>query len=68
MDRQMDRIMDRQKNGRTDQLMDGHEIYLRRHAKGNDFPVDFAIFTKALQTNRWIDRPTGRPTDGHTLL
>ena len=32
------------------------------HAKNDDFPIDFAIFTKALPT----DGPTDRPTDGRT--
>ena len=36
--------------------------------KNDDFPTDFAIFTKPLRTNRQTDQPTDRPTDGHTLL
>ena len=36
---------------RTDQLMDGHAIYVHRDAKNNDLSMDFAIFTKALRTD-----------------
>ena len=42
--------------------MDRHVIYVHRHAKNNDFPKDFAIFTKALRTDRRTDGPTDRPT------
>ena len=42
--------------------MDGHATYMLRHAKNDDFPIDFANFTKALRT----DGPTDRPTDGPT--
>jgi len=38
------------------------------HAKNDGFPLDFAIFTKALPTNGSMDRPTDQLTDGHTLL
>ena len=38
---------DRQNNGRTDQWMDGHAMYVHRHAKIHDFSIYFAIFTKA---------------------
>ena len=31
--------------------MDKHAISLHRHAKNDDFQIDFAIFTKALRTN-----------------
>ena len=41
--------------------MDGHATNTQ---KNDDFPIDFAIFTKALRT----DGPTDRSTDGHTLL
>ena len=37
-----------------------------RHAKNDDFPIDFAIFTKALRTDRPTDRPTDQPTDQWT--
>jgi len=40
--------------------MDGHAIYMQKHARNNDFPIDFAIFTKALRTNRWMDIPSYR--------
>ena len=40
--------------------MDRHAIYVHRHANNNDFPINYAIFTKAL--------PTNGPTEGHTLL
>ena len=39
--------------------MDGHAIYMHGHAKNDDFPIDFAIFTKALPT----DGPTDQQTD-----
>ena len=42
--------------------MDRHAIYVYRNATNDDFSIDFAIFTKALKTNR----PTERPTDGRT--
>ena len=54
--------------GRTGQRMDEHAIYMHGHAKNDDFPIDFAIFTKALRTDRRTDGPTDGPTDGHTLL
>ena len=44
--------------------MDGHAIYVHRHAKNNDFPMDFAIFTKAIQ----INQPTDGPTKGWIIL
>ena len=62
-ERQMDRIMDRQTIGRIDQEMDKHAIYLHRHAINNDFSINFAIFTKALRTNRRTNRQTDRRTD-----
>jgi len=43
--------------------MDGHAIYVHGHAKNDDFPIDFAIFTKALPTDRPTDRQTDRRTD-----
>ena len=39
-----------------------HALNVHRHAKKHDFPIDFAIFTKALRT----DRRTDGPTDGRT--
>ena len=33
---------------------------MQGHAKNNYFPIDFAIYTKAL----WTDGPTHGPTDG----
>ena len=44
--------------------MDGYATYEHKHAKNNYFPIDFAIFTKALP----MDQPTDGPTDGHTLF
>ena len=35
-------------------------------AKNNDFSIDFAIFTKALPTDRPTDRRTNGPTDRRT--
>ena len=46
--------------------MDGHAIVMHRHAKNNDFSIDFAIFAKALRTDGPTDQPTDRPTDGRT--
>ena len=50
--------------------MDRHTIYVHRHAKNDDFPIDFAIFTKALRTDRptdgWMDGPTDGPNNGQT--
>ena len=46
--------------------MDGHATYMRRHAKNDDFPIDFLIFTKALPTDRRTDGPTDGPIDGRT--
>ena len=54
--------------------MDGHAIYMHRYAKNNDFPIIFAVFTKALRTNRrtnqitdgQTDRPTNQLTNGPT--
>ena len=44
--------------------MDGHTTYMLRHEKNDDFPKDFAIFTKAL----WTDPPTDqRIADGMTF-
>ena len=42
--------------------MDRHAIYVHGYAKSNPFPIDFAIFTKALRT----DGPTDGLTDGWT--
>ena len=57
--RQTDRIMGRQAN----EWMDMQYLCMNMQ-KNDDFPIDFAIFTKTLPT----DQPTDRPTDGHTLL
>ena len=68
-----------QNNGHTDRIMGGQTnermdnvIYVHRHAKNNDFPIDSAIFTKALRTDGRIDRRTDGRTDqlmdGQTLL
>ena len=46
--------------------MDRHAIYVHRHAKNDDFPIDFAIFTKALPTDQPTDQRTNGPTDGPT--
>jgi len=54
--------------------MDTHAMYVHRHAKNNNFPIDFAIFTKALWTdgpmdqltNGPMDQQTNGPTDGRT--
>ena len=43
--------------------MDGYATYMLRHAKNDDFSIDFAIFTKALPTDRRTDGPTDRRTD-----
>ena len=64
MDQQIDRTMDRQNNGWTGQGMDRDAMDMHRRAKHNDFSIDFAIFTKALRTNR----RTNGPMNGHTLL
>ena len=74
MDRQIDRIMDRQTRmmgGQTNKWMDMQHTCLDMQ-KNDDFPIDFAIFTKALWTDGPMDQPTDGPTDGptdkHTLL
>ena len=64
MDGRMDR--NRQKNGQTDKIINGHAIYVHRHAKNNPFPIDFAISTKALPTDGLTDGPTDQPTDRPT--
>ena len=38
-------------------------MYVHRYAKNNHFPLNFAIFTKALQTDGPTDRPMDRRTD-----
>ena len=43
--------MDGQNDGLTDQFMVGQAMYVHRYAKNNHFPLDFAIFTKALRTD-----------------
>ena len=67
MDRQMAKqSTDGQNNVWTDQQMDGYAIVMHRHAKNNDFSIDFTIFTNALRTDQPTDGPTDRPTDGPT--
>ena len=39
--------------------MVGHATYMQ---KNDDFPIDLAIFTKALPTDRPTDQPTDQPT------
>ena len=42
-------------------------MYVHRYAKDSHFPIDFAIFTKALQKHFYksiTDGPTDRRTDG----
>ena len=46
--------------------MVGHAMYVHRYAKNDHFPLDFAIFTKALWTDQQTDRPMDGPTDGRT--
>ena len=46
--------------------MDRHAIYLHGHAKNDDFPINFAIFTKALPTDGPTDRRTNGLTDQQT--
>ena len=46
--------------------MDRHAIYVHRHAKNDDFPIDFAIFTKALPTDGQTDRIMGGQTNEWT--
>ena len=43
--------------------MDGHAIYIHGHAKNDDFPIDFAIFTKALRTDQRTNGPTDQRMD-----
>ena len=69
MDGWMDGQTDGQNNGQTDGIMGGQtnewidmQYMCIDMQKNDDFPIDFAIFTKALRT----DRPTDRPTDGPT--
>ena len=66
MDKQMDNIMDRQTDWWADRSINGWTCNI--HAKNDDVPIDFAIFTKALPPDRRTKGPTDRPTDGHTLL
>ena len=64
MYKQMDRIMDRQTVWWTERPINGWTCNI--HAKNDDFPIDFAIFTKALPTDRLTDQPTDRRTDQRT--
>ena len=43
--------------------MDRDAIYVHSHSKNNYFPIDFAIFTKALWTNGPTDQWTNQGTD-----
>ena len=43
--------------------MDRRATIMLRHAKNDDFSIDFAIFTKALPTDRQTDQPTDQRTD-----
>ena len=42
--------------------MDGHAIVMHRHAKNNDFSIDFAIFTKAIRSDGPTDQQTDTPS------
>ena len=46
--------------------MDGHAMYVHRHATNNHFPIDFMIFTKALRADGPTDQRTNGPTDQRT--
>ena len=46
--------------------MDGHLIYMHIHAKNNDFPIDFAIFTTWLQRYGRTDGQTDGQKNGQT--
>ena len=46
--------------------MDGKAKNMHKNAKSIDFPIDFAIFTKALRTNGPPDQQTDGPTDQRT--
>ena len=59
-DRWMDRPMDGWNNRWTDIPLYRDAIYA---TENDDFPTDFAIFTKLLQTNQQTDRRTNRWTD-----
>ena len=37
-------------------------------SENDDFPTDFAIFTKTLRINGPTDQQTDGPTDGYTLF
>ena len=41
-------------------------MYVHIYAKDSHFPIDLAIFTKALRTDGRTDRRTDRRTDGWT--
>ena len=69
MDRWMDRSMDGWNNRWTDIPLYKDAIYA---TENDDFPTDFAIFTKPLWTNQWTNqwtnRETDQPTDRHSTL
>ena len=52
--------------GNTDQWMVGHAMYVHRYSKDSHFPIDFAIFKKALRTDRPTDQRTDGPMDRQT--
>ena len=65
--------MDVQTNGWTDQQIDGQCFsFILTEAidksEIDDFPTDFAFFTKAIPTDQATDQRTDGPIDGHTLL
>ena len=60
MDKQIDNIMDRQTDWWADRSINGWTC--NTHAKNDEVPIDFAIFTKALPTDRWTDGPTNGRT------
>ena len=43
--------------------MDGHAIYVHGHAKNDNFPIDYAIFTEAFPTDQRTNGPTDVPID-----
>jgi len=55
MDKQMDGMMEGQTDLWADRPRNGWTCKI--HAKNDDFPVDFAILTKALPTDRRTDIP-----------
>ena len=69
----MDRQADGRSNGQTDGIIGGQtnewidmQYMCIDMQKKDVFLIDFAIFTKALRTNRRTDGPTDQPTDRPT--